>query len=196
MAGRKAFEVEDALDRAMLLFWRRGYEATSLPDLVKEMGIGRQSMYDTFGTKHDLFLAALARYCDVYAAALLERLEAPNASLIEVQSYLEANVESYFGSIGARSCFMVNSTMELASRDPEVRDRVGRFHRRIERAFSRALTNAIETGEMGSDESASAVARRLLSLALGVPVYVRGGASKRLARDTIRTTIASLRRSS
>ena len=62
MARTKEFDRDAALDRAMHVFWKKGYEATSLPDLLQAMGIARQSLYDTFGEKHALFMAALERY--------------------------------------------------------------------------------------------------------------------------------------
>ena len=77
MARPKAFDVERALDRAVEVFWTRGYEATSLCDLLEHMEIGRQSLYDTFGDKHGLFLAALERYRRAMSQSLLGALERP-----------------------------------------------------------------------------------------------------------------------
>src|SRR5215208_4537603 len=77
MARHKEFDREEALQRAMEVFWSRGYEAASVGDLVKHMGINRQSLYDTFGDKHTLYLAALDRYREVEGRKLFELLERP-----------------------------------------------------------------------------------------------------------------------
>ena len=90
MARPKAFDVDQALERAMELFWRQGYLATSLPDLVEHMGIGRQSLYDTFGDKRQLFLQALDRYAAVMIGGALGRLEEPGASLDDLKSSFTA----------------------------------------------------------------------------------------------------------
>ena len=193
MVGKKAFDVDVALERAMVMFWCKGYEASSLPDLLAAMEIGRQSLYDTFGTKHDLYMAALKLYCEVHAAALLEPVEAPDALLDDVRRYLESNVASYFAEPGARSCFMVNSTLELAMRNREVARYVAGFRKRIESALANAVSNAARKGELQTEEAPRAIVRRLMTFTLGLPVYVRGGASRRAAKEAIRATIASLR---
>ena len=74
MARRKEFDRDEALHKAMEVFWSRGYEATSVGDLVEHMGINRQSLYDTFGDKHSLYLAALDRYREVEGRKLFELL--------------------------------------------------------------------------------------------------------------------------
>ncbi len=71
MARHKEFDQDEALQKAMEAFWARGYEATSMQDLVEHMGINRQSLYDTFGDKHSLFLKALDRYHEVETRKLL-----------------------------------------------------------------------------------------------------------------------------
>src|SRR5215212_5927342 len=79
MARHKEFEREEALRRAMEVFWSRGYEATSVGDLVEHMGINRQSLYDTFGDKHSLYLQALDRYREVEGRKMFELLEQPGS---------------------------------------------------------------------------------------------------------------------
>jgi TetR/AcrR family transcriptional repressor of nem operon len=75
MAGVKQFDQSEVLDRAVMLFWRRGYEATSIGDLVEAIGINRGSLYATFGDKRRFFLASLQRYIQTIGAALFAELE-------------------------------------------------------------------------------------------------------------------------
>ena len=77
MTRTKEFDPDAALQRALELFWERGYEATSLADLVARLGIARASLYGTFGSKHDLFVKALDRYLEVRDSALVEELSRP-----------------------------------------------------------------------------------------------------------------------
>src|ERR1700730_2144482 len=77
MARQKEFDRDEVLHKAMEVFWSRGYEASSIQDLVKRMGINRQSLYDTFGDKHTLYLQALDRYREVEGRKIVELLEQP-----------------------------------------------------------------------------------------------------------------------
>ena len=84
MAGVKQFDRYEVLDRAMAAFWTRGYEATSIDDLVEATGINRGSLYGTFGDKRRLFLMALDRYWDTVVNAMMEELSDPDLSLIHI----------------------------------------------------------------------------------------------------------------
>ena len=75
MARHKQFDQDEALLKAMEVFWSRGYEAASIQDLVRHMGINRQSLYDTYGDKHALYLLALERYSEVESRRLIDLLE-------------------------------------------------------------------------------------------------------------------------
>ena len=94
MARPREFDETKALDCAVELFRQQGYEATSVRDLTEHMQISRQSLYNTFGDKHQLFLSALDRYRDQSVAAFLEVLGGPDASLPEIQTVFENLVTS------------------------------------------------------------------------------------------------------
>ena len=113
MARPKAFEREQALDQAMHLFWQQGYEATSLPELLNTMGIGRQSLYDTFGGKHQLFMESLTRYRRTIWDTLGD-LQSPNASIKDVRAWFGAMAEFFDATPHKRACLLINCTMELA----------------------------------------------------------------------------------
>src|SRR6266852_1410049 len=93
MARPKEFDRDQALQKAMEVFWSRGYEAASIQDLVKHMGINRQSLYDTFGDKHALYLQALDRYREVEGRKLLELLERPGSVKKSLRQLFEGVVE-------------------------------------------------------------------------------------------------------
>lgn len=190
MARPKEFDVKAALDRAMELFWAQGYEATSLQDLLEHMGIGRQSLYDTFGGKHRLFLAALDRYREKQVDGLLATLEAPDASLDAVRKYCEAVVD--YCASHPQACMITNSTMELASHDTQVAKKSRAYMTRLEGAFLKAITNAIERGEIPRGKDARAIARHLTNTILGLGVLAKGGASPKVLRDAVAVALSVL----
>jgi TetR/AcrR family transcriptional repressor of nem operon len=183
MARPKAFDVDEALERAMELFWRKGYGATSLPDLVQHMGIGRQSLYDTFGDKRQLFLRALDRYAAVMIGGALGRLESTGASLDDLAAFLEAVVAYQTGKQVRTACLMINSAMELAVTDNEVARRANAHHQRMEGAFRRALEHAETHGEIHPLLPVDTVARHLVATVLGMVVAAKSGADSAVLRD-------------
>lgn len=183
MARPKAFDVDQALERAMELFWLKGYHATSLPDLVEHMGIGRQSLYDTYGGKRQLFLQALDRYSTVMIGGALCRLEQSGASLDDLTAFLEAVVAYQTGKRLRTACLMINSAMELAIRDKEVARRVGAHHRRMEGAFRRALERAESLEEIHPLLPTDVVARHMVATVLGMIVAAKSGAEPAVLRD-------------
>src|ERR1043165_9157841 len=116
MARHKEFDRDEALRRAMEVFWSRGYEATSVGDLVEHMGINRQSLYDTFGDKHSLYLAALDRYREVEGRKMFELLDAPGPVKRALRRLFASVVECAVGGGERRGCFVGNATSELAGR--------------------------------------------------------------------------------
>jgi AcrR family transcriptional regulator len=114
MSRPKEFDETSVLDRAMELFWDQGYQATSLADLELHLGIGRQSIYDTYGNKLGLYHKALDRYSRVPVTHLLGRLEAGGAQAI--RSFFERLI-AYQSCPSPQACFMVNSAIELAPCD-------------------------------------------------------------------------------
>src|SRR3984893_15939871 len=116
MARQKEFDREEALHKAMEVFWSRGYQAASIQDLVKHMGINRQSLYDTFGDKHALYLQALDRYHEVHGRKVSELLERPGSVKKALRQLFEGIVEGSLCEQERRGCFMGNAMSELAGR--------------------------------------------------------------------------------
>ena len=183
MARPKAFDVDEALESAMELFWRQGYEATSLPDLVQHMGIGRQSLYDTFGGKRQLFLQALDRYTAVMIGGALGRLERPGASIDDLTAFLEAVVAYQTGKRVRTACLMINSAMELAVSDKEVARRASAHHQRMEGAFRRVLEHAAAQQDIHPLLPVDTVARHFVATVLGMVVAAKSGAEPAVLRD-------------
>ncbi len=191
MGRPREFDREAVLDRALEVFWERGYEATSVQNLVDGMGINRGSLYDTFGDKHTLFLAALDRYDQVWVTRVVDALAEPGPVRARVRGvFEEASCEA--ARAERRGCFATNSAVELAPRDSCVAERFAGTLTRVETAFRRALLEAQRGGEIAADSDAPALARVLTSGLLGVRVMARAGADPDPLRDAVRVTVATL----
>lgn len=161
------------LDRAMQLFWSRGYAATSIEQLVARMGIQRGSLYATFGDKRALFFAAIERYDRVVTSRLLATLDDQASGRAAIERFFRLKVALATAPRRPRGCLVTNSAAELASRDPETGTRVGAVLARIEAAFRRAVVRAQKAGEIDPGRSARALARFLTSSAQGLSVMAK-----------------------
>lgn len=172
MARTKEFDREQVLEKAMNLFWRCGYEATSMDALLHSMGIARQSLYDTFGDKHALFLAALERYMarrDGEASSTLASAHSAKRAIRDIFMAIvsESTAEK------KRGCFGVNSAIELAPHDADVARLIAIRQRSVEEAFFRALERAREQGEISPKKDTRALARFLLGALQGLRVSAK-----------------------
>ena len=149
----KSFDTDEVLDRAMEVFRARGYEATCMPTLLEHMGIGRQSLYDTFGDKEHLFKAALKRYLDKFYLKLMEILDRPGSKLDNIENLLRYMSPNY--DQGKTSCLAVNASAEFGSEDPEIADFLKRHYDRMAIALENALESARQAGELRGREQAS-----------------------------------------
>lgn len=176
MARPIEFSREQALESAIEVFWDKGYEASSMDDLVNAMGIGRQSLYNSFKDKHNLFIEAIALQVDKFGAHLREHFaqEKPIRELFA----------EWFDEIGRRGerdkrrgCMVINSAMELAGRDLQVADTVARHQRIQEEVFYNALCRAKQNGELASDFDCQKVARYLVGCSAGLIVMAKSDPS-------------------
>lgn len=176
MARTRSFDEDAVLDRAIELFQDRGYEATSISDLESHLGIGRQSLYNAFGDKRAFFLKALNRYIDANRDMLERVLRAPDASLPEVVAYFEQSL-AMAAAHEKRSCFVVNSILEVGESDASVAQSCGRSEEGVRGALEAALTNAATKGELRDGVDVHAAVGMLLSQIYGNTVRAKAGTS-------------------
>lgn len=170
MARSKTFDRETVLAKAMEVFWEKGYEATSMQDLVEAMGIHRGSLYDTFKDKHHLFLEAIAHYNVTVVKAAIAPLQAPGAARQAVERHFLSLAERAGADGQRRGCFMTNSVVELAAHDPVIAAPLRQSLRQVEDAFYRALGRAQDQGEIAADKDIRALAQYLTSSLQGLRV--------------------------
>lgn len=175
MPRTKEFEPEEALERAMELFWLKGYSDTSIDELVNETRASRYGLYTTFGDKHDLFMQSLERYArDVFGPSIAQ-LEAPEASLRHIRAFFRKIREHLRRPDGRRGCLMCNTAVELGPFDPPSAERVRKHFRRVRGGFEHALRNARKRGALGREVDVTASADYLLGVAQGAFVLARSG---------------------
>lgn len=190
MARTKEFDPDAALRRALDLFWERGYEATSMADLVERLGIARASIYGTFGGKHELYLKALERYLRTTDPSVAERLSQPGPALPAVRALIERYAEESAGDRERRGCMVVNAAVELAPRDAEAARLVEASWSFLEAALTVALTRARNQGELAPGKDPRALARLVLVILQGMRVLGRAPADPGRVRDAARAAQA------
>ncbi|MGW5650056.1 TetR/AcrR family transcriptional regulator [Streptomyces humi] len=184
MARTKEFDPDAALLSALELFWRRGYEATSVADLVEHLGIGRASLYATFGGKRDLYLKALDRYQRDRLPPLLRGLSLPGPALPAVRALVRRYAdESAADELRLRGCLVTNTAAELAPHDPAAARSVEQDWDRVETVLHTALVRAQAQHELPADRAPLALARTLLVLLQGMRVVGKASTDPGRVRD-------------
>jgi len=179
MVRHKEFDPDTAVDDAMDLFWQRGYEATSVQDLVERTGVGRRSMYDTFGDKHSLYLRALDRYIAAVEAGYERKTAAAPDGLSAIRAAFDLLLESPADDY--RGCLVVNSSTELGPSDDEVAQRLSR-HQDVSREM---LATQIRRGKRDGSVTDRIDTETAIAVAYNAWLGVRVQARTRTPRDQI-----------
>ena len=148
----KEFDEEQALARAVQMFWTRGYEGTSMHDLERAMGIKRQSLYNTFESKQALFERALAHYHQSVIIPNLAALRTSKAPMKAIENYFRARIDDVFDPSAIKGCLITNSVTERAIFDERVRALTAQSIEYMQGAFTAAVANARKSGEIGQDK--------------------------------------------
>lgn len=173
MPWEKQFDVDEALTGAMRVFWSQGYTATSTQDLLDEMGINRGSLYDTFGSKRELFLRALDHYEKTYQSKKIAEAaqgRKPRETIHALFSGLAAEALTREGRSG---CLLVNTALELAPHDAEIAEIVRTAIRGIEDFFIGTIEQGQGSCDIPDHVDATDAARALLALLIGLRVLAR-----------------------
>ena len=192
MARPKEFDRDAAVEQAMSVFWRKGYAATSTDDLLGAMKIGRQSMYDTFGDKHRLYLEALERYQRESVAANIGRLRSAASPLAGIEAFVIGIIASD-KSARARGCMGVGSISEFGNTDPDLVTLRAKNGGAQHRALIERLRDAQAANEIGANVDIERAARFVETTMFGLQVAAKAGASVQSLRDTAAFAIAGLR---
>jgi TetR/AcrR family transcriptional repressor of nem operon len=193
MARTKEFDPDAALQSALELFWRRGYEATSMTDLVEHLGIGRASIYATFGNKHELYLKALDRYQQTRDPQLLRELSQPGPALPAVRAVVRRfATEAATGDRRLSGCFVTNTAAELAPHDTAAARRVEHNWDHLETLLHSALVRAQAQDELPAERNPLTLARMLLVLMQGLRVVGKASADPTRVQDAAEQALTLL----
>lgn len=191
MSRAKEFDEAEVLDQALELFRARGFKHTSFADLVGELGVSRQSLYDTYGDKQTLYQTALKRYLERNFDHLRRQLD-------EAVPVREALTKLFDGMVsancanGSPGCLMVNSMVELTPHDADTRALAARHAREIEGIFASRLSVAQRKGEIAKSKDPVALARFLYHTILGLSVASRALGDRESLKQSARLALQVL----
>ncbi|HEX4229601.1 MAG TPA: TetR/AcrR family transcriptional regulator [Bryobacteraceae bacterium] len=193
MARSKEFDEKRALAAAVDVFWRQGYENTSLEALMREMGIARQSLYDTFGDKRALYLKAMAFYRERTNSSLRKTLtSAPSVKDGFTRVLLGLVAESR--EEHARGCLLLSANMERAVDDAEIARFLEDNQAEVESIFSEALRRGQRLGELPNGAEASALAKFFVVTIQGMRAMARLKSDRQALRKVAKIALAMLDR--
>jgi|SRR5579859_2958628 len=183
MVGVRRFDREAVLDRAAQLFWREGYESASIEDLERVTGLGRGSLYNTFGDKEALFLAALGRYSETEGAFVLSHLDAPDV-FDGLDRCLRDMIERLETPGRPRGCLVTNSCL-TAGEAGAVEARVSAILHAMEAALATAFRRALHEGQIAPETDVRALARFYCAIFQSLGVMHRAMAQRATLEDIV-----------
>lgn len=174
MPWEKTFDTDEALDKAMAVFWSKGYDSASLADLIKATGVNKGSFYNAFGSKKQLFVKSLQKYerehrKDVLAE--LERLEEPKVAII---SLFDEIIKQSLNDQDKKGCFIVNTALELPKHSDDIQKAIKNSLNGTELFFQKQLELGINSGSIPVTVDPTREAKGLLALLVGLRVLARG----------------------
>lgn len=176
-SGRpREFDIDRALEAATRQFWAAGYEATSLQDLLKTMGLSKSSLYQTFGNKHELFICCIDRYQQTMVSVLSEQLA--NSSSVEqfLRDFLQGVISQAKNCSTRKGCFLVNTANELSQRDPVIAKAVSGGMENVAQVFRQAIEQGKQQKELDPALPIESLVDYFMTSVSGLRTMVKAGA--------------------
>lgn len=192
MVGRpRNFDELEVLERAMNLFWLRGYEPVGLQELLTHMGISRQSLYDTFGSKRQLFIRAIEHYRSTQLSSALGLLEGDGPPIESVKAVVRF-FQALAMDASCRGCLVANALVELGPHDKEIAQLLGETLEMLRGSIEQALERAQQQGELSSAKEPLELSRALTNALLGMAVTGKLRLGKAALQDVYAGTLSML----
>ncbi len=188
----KQFDPEIALDKAMQLFWAKGYAATGLNELVEAMEIGRKSLYDTFGNKRALFIKALDRYSQTVVGEIYRGLNNPERPALENVRAVMRDIEAMNSKPMSPGCLLGVSMAQFRTDDAEMAAVLRKHMRRVERAYYKAFAKAQAQGDLKPTTNVRNLARLFMSAHQGLTLIGRVTETQEVPRGIVDGALAVL----
>lgn len=192
MPRPREFNEAAALEAAVLCFWTRGYEATSVRDLAQGMGITGASLYNTFGDKRTLFRRALDHYVEYSVGDRIQRLEGKLPPRQAINAFFDEIIARSLSDPQRKGCLLVNSALEVTPHDPEFQRAIADVLEHIEAFFFRTVQAGQQAGDIPSTPPARDLSRLLLAVLLGIRVLARTRPEPALLEGLARSVLALL----
>ncbi len=186
------FDPDQALDTAMRLFWRKGYESTSLQDLLSATGLSKSSFYQTFKSKNRLFQRAIQNYRNRLTDDLRARLRQAGSGRAFIENLFRDVADETRGPDSRRGCLLMNTANEFAQTDADIARLVSHSLDRIIAIFEEAIRQAQREGAIGKDKAARNLAIYLLSNMSGLKNMVKAGADRETVERIVDITLSAL----
>lgn len=186
----RGFDTEEALERAMRVFWEQGYEGASLTDLTRAMGINRTSMYAAFGNKEDLFRKSLERYTEGPASYGARALREPTARQVAT-ALLNGAVRATTGISSPAGCLGVQGSLAAGEPGSNARDVLATWREEFVSLLGDRLQQAVDEGDLPPDADAGLLARHLMTVANGIAVQAAGGITRDVLQQVADMTLRS-----
>ncbi len=172
-----SFDREDALNKAMLLFWRHGYEATSLNDLTTALGVKPSSIYSVFGDKKRLFLEAVTKYLSgpITSASIIDQAADGREA---ARGLLIAAAEGFTGQDTPAGCLLASSAISCSEGANDVKEELAAIRRGIEGRLLKKVKESVEAGQLPEDTAAEALASLTMAVIQGMSTLARDGAPR------------------
>ncbi|WP_332852581.1 TetR/AcrR family transcriptional regulator [Duganella sp. S19_KUP01_CR8] len=184
-SGRpRTFDAETALDKAMKVFWEKGYEGSSLPELTEAMGMNRPSLYAVFGNKENLFRMALERYGASHDPLFNAALEQPTARAV-VEHFLRGNADAQTESENPHGCLVINGALACSDDALPIRDSLIERRAASEAKLRARLERAKADGDLPADSCSGQMARYVMTVSNGMAVQAAAGATRKQLQEVV-----------
>jgi AcrR family transcriptional regulator len=181
-SGRtRQFDVDEALERALEVFWARGYEGATLPELTRAMGINRPSLYAAFGNKEQLFRKALDRYQTGPMSFLTEALRRPTARAV-AEAIFSGFIRMQRGRDKARGCLIVSGALTAGEEAETVRRELAQLRQAIVKTLRERFNRAVQDGDLPAETDCATLARYTATVLGGLAVQAASGATEKELR--------------
>lgn len=189
MARPLEFSPDEVVDQAMNIFWQKGYDATSLSDLLAAMNLSKSSFYQSFGSKHQLYEQCLLHYRHSISRKLLKELEAASLGMAFIEQLFNSIAEEVSQQRGRWGCMIMNSASAKAPFDESIAKIVNDGAKQFEKIFYKAVQRAQDEEDISSDKNAKSLAAYLVSSRSGLLAMAKAGATtaelKKIAEMTL-----------
>ncbi|MEM9322779.1 MAG: TetR/AcrR family transcriptional regulator [Pseudomonadota bacterium] len=192
MPRTREFDEEEALGRALTLFWEKGFADTSMRDLAKHTGVANAGLYQAFGDKAQLYAAALRQYARTQNHAFFGPLESRHAGRAELEAFFKSILGAARDGSFCNGCFIANTAVEFGEDGGVITEMVGQNMRRHGKAFRNALRNAQSHGEIAEDVDPKTLGASLAASFYGLSAMVRSRAPVAMIADVVDATLKQL----